>query len=264
MWLLVATPCHAQVALNPASSFTQLSGDDFNTSTLYMNANGTPQQMTYCPWVIPSLTGAGFTGNTGWNFTWATAAQDQQVLNDLTVVSYYAWAVNAPVYTDPNGQAWGGQPNGEAGGAYLQLAFNPGATDPVRGQTITWIQAVDSGYYGGALNVHLDNPNNRASPFYITPSYSAGQNYFVDIPGTPENEYEGSPVGDFQAQVFLAVDSGAGGGFTDNVTIYGGEWWGYQYTAVDTPEPGVASMFGLGLGSLLFGYRRLACKRAGQ
>lgn len=159
------------------------------------------------------------------------------------MVAYYPWVVNQPTYrrtfTNPDGtqttQTWGGNLNGEAGGAYIQLSYTPQGNDPTN---IRWIQGIDSSYYGGAFNVHLDNPDDRSSPFYDSGTQDiAGPTYFVDIPGALENEYEGNPVAQVDFQAFLAQDNGAGNGFAHNVTIYGGIWWDYTYTAVDVPEP---------------------------
>ena len=93
----------------------------------------------------------------------------------------------------------------------------------------------------------------------MTENSAAGQNggvyYFDDQPGLTEAEYEKNPVGDFQFQVFLAVDVPGNGlkigdnTITDNVTIYGGYWWGYQYSAVNTPEPATIVIWSL-LGGL--------------
>ncbi len=249
IWLVPVSSIWAQ-GFGPLSlsgaSISGPSGGYTNTSQLYGNtvaspqfgAVGQPEQVTNCPWILPSLTKAGYTAANGWNVTFATAAQDRLVAPDLKVTLYEPWVVSQPTFTDPNGKVWGGRLSGQAGGADLQLSFTPTATDPLKGQTVQWIQAVDSSYRGGAFNIHLDAPRTATSPFYNTFS-AAGPGYFADIPGALRDGYNGNPIANVQFQVFLAVDNGAGGGFTHNVTLYAGEWWGYQYTAtaIPTPEP---------------------------
>ena len=209
---------------------------------------GVPGGIVYsCPWVNTALPQAGFDNTSGWRFTYAGAAASAFLTNDLSVVAYYPWVVNQPTFTN-GGSTWGGNLNGEAGGAYIRLSYTPQAGDPTN---VTWVQAVASSYYGGALDVHLDNPFNRASPFYFGPSYAAGTTWFVDIPGATEQEYENNPVASVQFQVFLAQDFGARNGVQHDVTLYGGVWWGYVYSATDTPEP--ATMLLAGLGLLLIG-----------
>ena len=87
----------------------------------------------------------------------------------------------------------------------------------------------------------------RGKPFYdqiLAAGQKNGVYYFADIPGNTEAEYETNPVADVEFQVFPAVDVPGNGlmiggnTITDNVTIYGGDRWGFQYNAVDaTPEP---------------------------
>jgi hypothetical protein len=239
---LIASAGSARAAGISAASVSQIFGDDNNTAQT--KDPGVQGGIVYfCPWVTTALPKAGFSKDTGWNFTYAGATAAAFVANDLKVEEYYPWVVNAPTYTN-NGKTWGGQPNGESGGAFLRLSYTPQAGDPTN---ITWVQAVASSYYGGALDVHLDNPFNRASPYYYGASYASGPTWFVDIPGAPENEYENNPVANVDFQVFLAQDTGPGGGYTHNVTLYGGVWWGYQYSAADVPEPAAFLLGGAGL-----------------
>ena len=188
-WVLAAN--HAN-----AATISAFSGDGNNTST----TGGYPGIFYNCPWITAGEQ-SFMAANPGWNFTYAGAAASAFLQNDLSVVSYYPWVVNQPTYsrtfTNPDGttttRTWGGNLNGEAGGAYIQLAYTPHGTDPVN---IRWIQGVNANYYGrGFDGGHLDNPGDRTSPFYDVGSQDlAGSTYFVDIPGAPENEYEGNPV----------------------------------------------------------------------
>jgi hypothetical protein len=241
------------IVLDPATKVTGTFGDDVHSSTLYTDGSGNPVQVTSCPWIMPALQGAGFTNN-NWNFSFAGAAASQFFFNDITVVKYEAQVGTPGKFTDPAGTVWGGYyTNQEAGGAYFQLKYTPQAGDP---QNVHWIQAVNSTYGWGTPaqnSVHLDW-DGSATPFYDNFS-AAGSNYFFDVPFAKEFEYEGHPVADVQFQVFLAVDNIVGG--TNNVTMYGGEWWGYQYDAVEiVPEPTIGALIMFGIFSVSIMRRR--------
>ena len=173
------------------STVSKVSGDDTNVAQVYSNnpagqANA-PQQITMSATLIgTSLNNAGYNNANGWNFTYATQAQDNLVFPDLKVTTYAPWVVTQPTFTDPSGGKWGGQLTGEAGGGQLILSFNPGATDPLKGQAVQWIQEVNSTYYGGGpgtgSSIHLDGGPTPPSPFYNTYS-AAGPTYFADVPG---------------------------------------------------------------------------------
>ena len=120
----------------------------------------------------------------------------------------------------------------------------------------------------------MDNDTNNpyvaqsgVSPFYDT-DYAAGAStggggWFLDRPQVPENEYDTNPVVSSQFQVVLAGDTqSVVGGVTNNaVTLYGGEWWGFNFSAVDVPEPSAGLLVMLGGSGLLFFRRKARRKR---
>jgi hypothetical protein len=292
LWLGCATPGWAVVL--STQTVSQFFGDDINSSTLYGTGAtnpAVPQAYTsQCPWVNFGLSNAGYTNANGWNFTWAGAATDANMMGDLSYTLYTPWVVQVPVYNDPNGGSWGGSfppdPSGtkyEAGGAEIILSFNPknNANDPLNaanlpaGATVHWIQAYAGTAYGatdGNASGNLDGASGNPAlgtgkPFYDQNSAAGVNNgvyYFADTPGNTEAEYETNPVADVQFQVFLAVDVPGNGlmiggnTITDNVTIYGGYWWGFQYNAIDAvPEPCALFLFGSGaIGLCAYAWRQ--------
>jgi hypothetical protein len=236
-----------------AATVTKYFGDDYHTST----TTDHPGIQYSCPW-IDTGTAAFKAANAGWDFKYAGAEAAAFLLNDLKVVSNFPWVVNEPKFTH-GGQSWGGDGPEERGGAYIEISYTPHGTDPVN---IRWIQAISASYYGGANDVHLDNPDDRSKPFYdVGPNDIAGTTWFADIPSAPENEYEHNPVAAVDFQVFLTEDKGAGNGFDHNVVVYGGVWWDYTYSAVDAPAPEPGSWLLFGGGGLLIGVGRLRRKR---
>ena len=89
----------------------------------------------------------------------------------------------------------------------------------------------------------------------------------MDRPQVPElnsataSEYEMNPVVSSQFQVVLSSDTTSVDrfGVTQNaVTLYGGLWWGFNYTASDTPVPEPSTLLLLTLGGVgLFVFRRV-------
>ena len=149
-------------------------------------------------------------------------------------------------------------PTDELGGAVFNLKYTPQAGAPAI-TNLHWIQAYTGSIYGNAFGPILDNnpsgpysSQTNDSPFYDT-QYFAGTltngGYFIDRPYVFENEYETNPVVSSQFQVVLANDaiSVVGGVVSNSVTLYGGEWWGYTFSAVDVvPEPTAAALFVIG------------------
>jgi hypothetical protein len=138
-----------------------------------------------------------------------------------------------------------------------------------------WIQALTGTRRGAAVPTILDNDlahpfesQSAVSPYYggggpnvAAGTLAGGGGWFVDRPLINENEYEGDPVASVQFQVVLASDTrSVVNGVTQNaLTFYGGEWWGFTYTAADipTPEPGSLTLLGTGaLGLFRYGRRR--------
>jgi hypothetical protein len=143
---------------------------------------------------------------------------------------------------------------------------------------------LDNGGYGAPMKVG-DPPmtpggpavaysaQNSFSPFYDY-TFAAGTwggtaansgAWFADRPQVPEfnsataSEYEMNPIVSSQFQVVLASDvtSVDQFGVTQNtVTLYGGLWWGYNYTATEyVPEPSTYVLLALGSIGLLVGRR---------
>ncbi len=295
VWLACSTSGWAAPALDN-NSVSQFYGDDINSAAVYSNLATDNPAVPYpytspCPWVTNGLANAGYTNANGWNFTWADSSNDAEMMPDLSYSIYQPWVVQMPVYTDPYGKKWGGSfsgdPSGtkyEAGGGELVASFNPTGSieDPLNaanlpaGASVHWIQAYYGTNYGvqdGSSSGNLDGASGNPAlgsgkPFYDQNSAAGqapdGSYYFADVPGNTEGEYEMNPVADIQFQVFLAVDVPGNGlmiggnTITDNVTIYGGYWWGFQYNAVDaTPEPAAFCLLASGaIGLCAYAWRR--------
>jgi len=173
-----------------------------------------------------------------------------------TYDGYNPWVVTQPVVKAADGTTYPSRiSDAEVGGAVLNLKYTPVAGAP----SITdlhWIQAYTGTVLGTAFGPILDNDPAHPysaqasdSPFYDA-RYAAGRlggggAWFLDRPFVTENEYEENPVVSVQFQVVLVGDTltqtptGPGGAMVTQhaLTLYGGDWWGYTYTAVDVPEP---------------------------
>ena len=84
----------------------------------------------------------------------------------------------------------------------------------------------------------------------------------MDRPQVPENEYENNPIVSAQFQVALVGDevSIKHGIVQNKLTLYGGEWWGYEYSATDVPEPSAFAIGIIGSGGF-FLFRRVNGKK---
>ena len=85
------------------------------------------------------------------------------------------------------------------------------------------------------MNVKLDNSG--ATPWYGgASSYTAAVSKMGDEPFDSEPEAKEGYHTDVQFQTVIAVENVVNG--IDNLTLYqAAEWWGYQYSNVEVPEP---------------------------
>jgi hypothetical protein len=263
-------------------------GDDLHSATLNPYP---PTPVTNCDWINIGLNafiaanpanGSGPSGE-GWTYHWADQAQELKVLAGIKILDYYPWVVTPPQITAaPGSKPTPGNPNGakvfqqgapaEQGGAVINLQYTPQPGAP-KINNLHWIQAGEGTIYGEASPPHLDNnplnlfAQSDETPFYGGPpgpfaagTLAGGGGWFADRPFNPENEYESNPVASMQYQVILASDDitrDKNGVFQNDITLYGGVWWGYTYVAVDSPEPGSLTLLGSGaLGLLGYGWRR--------
>jgi hypothetical protein len=233
--------------------------------------------------------GTGPSGQ-GWTFTWAGAAQEAQVEAGIKIIDYYPWVVNEPsVYSAnpniPNG-LYPGANMGDVGGAVFNLQYTPQPGAPVL-NNLHWVQGLMGTAHGATIPTGLDNFTNyttftrdNSSPFYdggLTPGTAGAINqsnpaigqggWFLDTPQFPEKESddanENIPILSVQFQVVLANDTTSvdkNGVTQNNVTLYGGEWWGVTYTAKDAPEPSTYVLLAFG-GIGLFFFRRMSSRK---
>jgi hypothetical protein len=227
-----------------------------------------------CAWINTGLNnfiaanpanGSGPSGQ-GWSYSWAGVATEATVEAGINILDYYPYVVTQPAVTAANGAAAPTGATGELGGAVFNISYTP---TPANGAPILnnlrWIQALNGSLYGnptGGGSPILDTPFNgggspytsqsNLTPFYdplgFAGRYGANNGYFVDRPSVPENEYETNPVAAVQFQVVLATDTtSVVGGITQNaLTLYGGEWWGFTYSATDVPGPSACVLLTLG------------------
>jgi len=266
-------------------------GDDFNSATLnpYVNNNPIPVSTIasdppgQCAWINTGLgafeaanppvgSGPSASGQ-DWTFNWAGAAAEAQVEAGISILDYIPYVVTKPSVTAGNGQVFPAGAPGELGGAVLNLKYTPQPGAPAI-TNLHWIQAYTGTLRGEAVPTLLDNDpghpytaQSGVTPFYDTAGYAAGTlpgggGWFLDRPLTLEKEFESDPVASIQFQVVLANDavSDVDGVVDNTVTLYGGEWWGFTYSAVDVPEPSAYLLLTLGGSGLLF-FRSMAGRK---
>ena len=221
------------------------------------------------------LDGSGPSGS-AWSYTWAGVAAEAKVEAGLSITDYFPFVVTQPSVTTakPTGGVRPEGPTNELGGAVFNLKYTPKDDAPAIAN-LHWIQAYTGSLYGTAFGPILDNDPAHPysaqaadSPFYDSQYFAGtlagGGGYFIDRPYVFENEYESNPVVSAQFQVILADDTTTvvDGVTKHALTLYGGYWWGYTYTAVETPEPSTIVLASLGGVTLLLGRRLGARKRA--
>ena len=218
-----------------------------NTSTLVPYGY---RYTTYCNWVSGALTTFS-NNNAGWNFTWAGPVNSAFSKNDFTVNQYDAYVVTQPTNKLPNTYKSNFQ-NADAGGAIFVLTYQPqngNPTNGVGGITLHWVQAYNESLKGGPFTSSLDvsaKAKTDKVPWYDD-GYAAGfgGNNSFWFQDRPYDSIGNSPA-NVQFQMFLAADKVVGG--VNDVTLYGGEWWGYTYSATPTPDPEPSTLFLLGSG----------------
>jgi hypothetical protein len=209
----------------------------------------------------------------GWTFNWAGVDAEAKVEGGIKILDYFPYVVTPPAVTLANGTVYPKGDPGELGGAVINLSYTPGLNGAPVINNLHWIQALTGIRRGVAVPQILDTgpafeSQSTTTPFYDTAGGAAGtfgtnQGYFFDRPLINENEYEGNPVASVQFQVVLASDStatDAKGVVQHTVTLYGGEWWGFTYTASDVPEPSMFVLLAFG-GSGLFVFRKMTSRK---
>jgi hypothetical protein len=259
---------------------------------------GHPELNGQCSWINTGLSAfKAAPGNSGWTWNWAGVAQEAASEKGISLVpyrydfgdgkgtqtysGYNPFVVRCPEVTAAPGTgiSFPATAPGEYGGAVINLQYTPQPDLEIgikKGHSLHWIQAYTGTLWGHTIPPLLDNdPDNpyRAqsgvTPFYDEVTRAAGTltgggGYFDDRPLIPEfdsfwthKEYESNPVASLQYQVVLADFDEA----EKHITVYGGVWWGFTYSAVDIPNPEPSSCFlmALGGGGLLIFRRMRRC-----
>jgi hypothetical protein len=253
---------------NP-TSVVAFGQDDWNTSTLTQcDAAFITQASTVggSDWIMTALAGASFDLAHNWDITYTGAANPGSQQANYTVNTYQAWVVNEPGGTNPDGTNFAGRPqfqNVDAGGAVFIFSYDS-IDDFAPTSNIHFIQAFRESLNGGAFTIHLDNLN-APNPFYDTNGVNGTApghpiSYWMrDRPLDCENPNSNNCAvegvedyhTDVQFNVLMAVDNGVEGPNgphpgAEQVFLYGGYAWGYQYATNDlvSPEPSFALLAG--------------------
>lgn len=287
-------------ATTAAPTATGFGTDDWNTSTL--NPFGASYLTATPNWLGSALPNSASQNNAGWGFN--NAAQWTFTFANATVAAatlqsfnYSAWVVSNDGYNLPNGnpaQTYNFA-NADVGGANYTLNYVPGANDPGGANSNTalanvhFLQIVQAtSNYGNdqtgqvtssVTQYFIDNNGSNATPWYdgnFTFGYAGNndsQKWIDDSPYRCENQGAGGCNADgtpnllsitWQADTFLAVDTGANANTQNNVLLYGGRNWGFMYTDTDAPEPSALWTAALGLNLLIIGVRRRRSRCLGR
>ena len=260
-------------------------GDDVNTSTLdpypltpvsTITYEGHPELTGQCAWINAGLD-KWIKDNPGWSYKWAGVDKEAAVEKGISLVpykyddgtgekeysGYNPFVVTQPVVKGANDFSFPSNvKDRELGGAVINLRYTK--QEGVDIPNLRWIQAYTGSIWGTDFGPILDNggdpyktQDNSKPAYYVGEGYSSGKlggdgGYFEDRPLVTEmmggGEYEGNPVVSAQFQVVLADYDTT----NKKITLYGGEWWGYTYTAVETPEPSSCLLMAFGGCGLLF------------
>jgi PEP-CTERM motif len=218
-----------------------------------------------CVWINSSLNNYiaanqvnGTAGQQLWSYSWANAATEALYQSGMTVTNYFPYVTSVGQVNLPNGYQYPAKAAGQYGGAVFSMTYTPnlGGNGAPAVANPLWIQAYEGTLYGTAFGPILDNgpigqgyayskQSNTVAPYYA--GSVANQSWVADEPSVPLNGYANNPVVTAEFQMVLATDTQTQvqvqyGNKTvtdtmNSLTLYGGEWWGFTYSAYNTPNP---------------------------
>jgi hypothetical protein len=217
-----------------------------------------------CVWINSSLNNYiaanqvnGTAGQQLWSYSWANAATEALYQSGMTVTNYFPYVTSVGKVTLPNGYSYAAKAAGQYGGAVFSMTYTPnlGGNGAPAVANPLWIQAYEGTRRGTAFGPILDNAlgqgyaytkqSNTAAPYYA--GSIANQSFVADEPQVFLNGYANNPVVTAEFQMVLATDTTSQvqvkyGNKTvtdtmNSLTLYGGEWWGFTYSAYNTPNP---------------------------